>query len=70
MSRYLGAETAMKSRKHILIVEVECFDAQGSREAENRLLRWIETYGHTSTGHGFEFSKMSLVQDCTKEKSE
>lgn len=44
-----------RSRRHILVVEIECLDTQGSHQAEDRLLRWIETFGPTSTNHGFEF---------------
>jgi hypothetical protein len=28
---------------------------KGSREAQARLMRWISTFGHTATGHGFTF---------------
>jgi hypothetical protein len=43
------------ARHHELVVEIECDDAQGSREAQDRLRRWIETFGHTAAGHGFTF---------------
>lgn len=51
----------MRSRRHTLVVEIECLDMQGSHSAEGRLLRWIETYGHTSTGHGFSFFKVGRI---------
>jgi hypothetical protein len=31
------------ARHHELVVEIECDDAQGSREAQDRLERWIST---------------------------
>lgn len=41
-----------------VFVEIETLDAQTQREAQNRVQRWIETYGHTASGHGFEFVQM------------
>lgn len=50
-----------RPRRHTIIVEIECLDPQGSHQAESRLLRWLETFGHTSVGHGFEFFKVGRV---------
>lgn len=47
--------------RHILVVEIECLDRQGSHEAEDRLLRWLETYGHTAPSHGFEFFTVGRI---------
>jgi hypothetical protein len=48
-------------KRHTLVVEIECDDAQGSHDAETRLLRWLETFGHTSFGHGFTFFKVGRI---------
>lgn len=50
-----------RSRRHLLAVEIECLDVQGSHDAEDRLIRWIETFGHTALGHGFEFFSVGRV---------
>lgn len=50
----------MKKKRHVLILEVECLDAQSPKAARDRVLRWIETNGHTSPGHGFTFWKMDI----------
>jgi hypothetical protein len=46
--------------KHILVLEIKCFDLQEQKKAQDRLIRWLETYGHTAAGHGFEFLTMSV----------
>jgi hypothetical protein len=51
----------MRTKRHTLVVEIECFDAQGSHEAEDRLLRWLETFGYTSPNHGFEFFMVGRI---------
>lgn len=33
------------------------------RAAYDKLKSWLEHYGHTSTGHGFEFKELSNVGD-------
>ena len=47
--------------RHFLVVEIECLDTQGAHQAEDRLLRWLEIYGHTASGHGFEFFSVGRV---------
>jgi hypothetical protein len=47
--------------KHQLVVEIECLDAQGQRQAQDRLHRWLETYGYTSSGNGFEFISVGVM---------
>jgi hypothetical protein len=45
------AVTSLKfggSRHHELVVNVECDDPQGSQQAQDRLERWISTFGHTA----------------------
>jgi hypothetical protein len=36
------------ARHHELVVNVECDDPQGSQQAQDRLERWISTFGHTA----------------------
>lgn len=52
---------ATRARRHKLVVEIECLDVQGSHAAEDRLLRWLETYGHTAPSHGFEFIDVGRI---------
>lgn len=47
--------------KHQLVVEIECDDYQGQRQAQDRLHAWLETYGHTSAGHGFAFLSVGVL---------
>jgi hypothetical protein len=54
-----------KIKRHTLVVEIECHDAQGSHQAEDRLLDWLETYGHTSVSHGFDFLTVRRVAKKT-----
>ena len=42
-------------RKHSVLINVE-FDEPCSRtQSLDTVHGWLETYGHTSSGHGFEF---------------
>ena len=52
---------ASRSRRHILAVEIECVEVQGSNAAEDRLLRWIEHLGHTTSSFGFEFFSVGRI---------
>jgi len=52
---------AMRSKRHTLAVEIDCHDVQGSHEAEDRLIRWLETFGHSSVGHVFEFFMVGRI---------
>lgn len=51
----------MRIKRHKLIVEIECDDAQGSRQAQDRLIRWIETFGHTAPSFGFDFFNVGRI---------
>lgn len=51
----------MRSQHHTLIVEIKCDDMQGAHDAEDRLIRWLEAFGHTSVSHGFEFFMVGRV---------
>ena len=37
------------------MLEIDCLDAQGREPATDCVHRWIETFGYTSSSHGFEF---------------
>lgn len=50
-----------RSRRHLLIVEIETLDAQGSRESEDRLIRWLGHFGHTAPSFGFKFFSAGRV---------
>lgn len=48
-----------KSTQHLVCVWIETLDPQSLSQARNRVLRWLETFGHTAVNHGFEFTQMS-----------
>lgn len=48
-------------------VDIETDDLQSAKEGGDRLLRWLETYGHTSVSHGFSF--ISIGETVTKSPS-
>jgi len=52
---------ASRGRRHILVVEIDCLDVQGSHAAEERLLRWVEHFGHTAPSFGFEFFSVGRI---------
>ena len=47
--------------KHTLVVTIECDDAQGQRQAQERLHGWLETFGHTASSHGFSFTSVGVM---------
>ena len=47
--------------RHLLCVEVLCLDPQGQRQAQDRLHRWLETFGHTAASFGFEFRSVGVI---------
>lgn len=53
----------MKRRKHTLVVEIVCdrHIPLGQRQAQDRLHRWLETYGHTAPSFGFEFVSVGVL---------
>jgi hypothetical protein len=44
-----------KRRSHAIVVEVEIDQPESPEEARDRVHRWLEIYGYTSTSFGFEF---------------
>ena len=53
-------------RTHILCVEIEVQVAAGRHEAHRHLKNWIETFGHTSSLHGFKFINVSTTARKTR----
>jgi hypothetical protein len=49
----------MREYRYTLVVEIQSTDA-GHRLAQDRLHRWLEHFGHTSSGHGFEFVSVGV----------
>jgi hypothetical protein len=49
------------SRRQTLVVEIFVDWPVGSRQAQDRLHRWLETFGHTSSGHGFAFVNVGVL---------
>lgn len=50
-----------RHKRHLLVVEIECLDAQGQRQAQDRLHGWLETFGFTACSHGFEFKTVGVL---------
>jgi len=48
------------------MIEIECLDTQSTTQAKDRLIHWLETFGHTSVSHGFEFNRVGKVQFFTE----
>lgn len=44
-----------EANTHIIRVQIRVRDQQSPAQAAERVHRWLETYGYTSTGHGFDF---------------
>lgn len=45
---------------HILLIEVSSDVDSGQRQMLARVIRWLETNGHTAAGHGFEFRRVGV----------
>jgi hypothetical protein len=50
-----------RKRRHQLVIEVECLDPQGQRQAQDRVHNWFETFGHTACSHGFVFKTVGVM---------
>ncbi len=52
-----------RRRQHFLIVEVltDRNNTQGQRQMQDRLHRWLETYGHTASSFGFQFVSVGVM---------
>ncbi|MCK1671042.1 hypothetical protein [Bradyrhizobium sp. 150] len=51
----------MRQYDNTLVITIRGHLPEGTRQAQNRLLRWLETYGHTSVGHGFDFLSVGVM---------
>jgi hypothetical protein len=49
-------------KQFTLTLTIECLDHQTTSQAVDRLKRWLENYGHTSPGHGFDFTEIGTSQ--------
>lgn len=47
--------------RHTLAVEIFCDLRCGQRQAQDRLHRWLETFGHTAPSLGFEFRTVGRI---------
>lgn len=50
-----------RRRRNVLVVEILADLPEGQRQAQDRLHRWLETYGHTASGHGFGFVSVGVL---------
>lgn len=50
----------MKKSRHILVIEVETDKHTGSRQAQNKLHKWLEHNGHSASTHGFRFVSVGV----------
>jgi hypothetical protein len=48
-------------KKHTLVVTVVSEVDKGQRQMQDRLLRWIAAYGHTSVSFGFTFDTVGVL---------
>lgn len=44
-----------------LVIEVAVPNLTGQRQAQELVHSWLSTYGHTATGHGFEFISVGVL---------
>ncbi len=50
-----------RPRLHQLIIEVEFDERTGLSAARDKVGRWLGTFGHTASGHGFEFKTVACL---------
>lgn len=53
-----------KRISHFLTVEIKTHDPSTRQESFDSVHAWLETYGYTSVGHGFDF--VSLIGERGK----
>lgn len=51
----------MRKRNHLLVIEIQCDDSEGQRQAQDRVHGWLETFGYTASSHGFEFVSIGVA---------
>lgn len=62
----------MSTKHHRIVVEIECLDEQGTKQAVDRVRRWLHTFGRDAQTHGFSFvgeprTARSDLSDCSVE---
>ena len=53
------------TKHHTVAVTITCLDAQTEGDAADRVKRWLETFGHTAAGHGFEFKSVLVPEHAS-----
>lgn len=51
----------MRARRNHLVIEILSDDPEGQRQAQDRLHRWLETFGHTASSFGFQFVSVGVM---------
>lgn len=54
---------------HGVLIWIECDDAQSKDDAEERLKRWLEHFGHTAPSFGFTFETIGEEEEDAKRKA-
>lgn len=45
----------MANKNHVVAVQIETDEGMSMTDANRKVQRWLETFGHTACSHGFEF---------------
>jgi len=48
-------------KRHTLAVEIAFDFNLGQRQAQDKLCKWLEAYGYTASGFGFEFKTVGVI---------
>lgn len=48
------------SKTNTFFLTIKGHDPLNEEEAFDKLHSWLQTYGYTSTGHGFDFKSLSV----------
>lgn len=48
-------------KRHVVAVQIETDDNLSISEANKKVQRWLETFGHTAPSFGFEFTGVVRV---------
>jgi hypothetical protein len=58
------------TKTHSLLVVIKTDDVESMDKAAERLHGWLETFGHTSASHGFEFIETGVLTKTRKQQFE
>jgi hypothetical protein len=50
-----------KKRRQTLVVEILVDWPVGTRQAQDKLHHWLETFGYTASSHGFAFVNVGVL---------